>query len=41
MSDNSIPPAYVKPDGSDLKTIINEGRGLAEGLVVDVTLGGA
>lgn len=34
MSDTSIAHAYVNLDGSDLKTIINEGRRLAEGLVV-------
>jgi phage protein D len=39
MSDTSIPHAYVNLDGSDLKTIINEGRRLAKGLVVEVTLG--
>ena len=31
----------ANPDGSDLNTIISEGRRLAEGLVVDVTLGAA
>ena len=41
MSDTSIPHAYVSLDGSDLKTIINEGGRLAEGLVVEVTLGAA
>jgi hypothetical protein len=41
MSDTSIPHAYVNLDGSDLKNIINEGRGLAKGLVVEITLGAA
>ena len=29
----------ANPDGSDLKTIINEGRKLPDGLVLDVTAG--
>jgi hypothetical protein len=29
----------ANPDGSDLKTIVNEGRKLSDGLVVDATAG--
>ena len=29
----------AKPDGSDLKTIINEGRKLPDGLALDLTVG--
>ncbi len=37
LSDGRVLSA--KPDGSDLKTIVNEGRKLPDGIVVDVTAG--